>query len=145
MSVQSEVANDLDKVKVVKFKQTPVMSTYLVAFVVGEFEFIEAKSGDGVKVRVYTPLGKKEQGRFALEMSGKALDYYREYFDIAYPLDKMDLIAISDFAAGAMENWVRSCEKVMLLLEITQTLIIGFGHLPRDMSFSGSSQHIHRS
>lgn len=91
--------------KILKFATTPVMSTYLVAVVVGEYDYVEGKSSDGVLVRVYTPVGKSEQGLFALEVATKVLPYYKEYFNIAYPLPKMDLIAISDFSAGAMENW----------------------------------------
>lgn len=91
--------------RVLKFDKTPIMSTYLVAVVVGEYDFVEGKSSDGVLVRVYTPKGKKEQGQFALEVATKVLPYYNKYFNIAYPLPKMDLIAIADFSAGAMENW----------------------------------------
>ncbi|XP_023296765.2 puromycin-sensitive aminopeptidase isoform X2 [Lucilia cuprina] len=89
----------------ISFDRTPIMSTYLVAVVVGEYDYVEGKSEDGVLVRVYTPVGKKEQGLFALEVATKVLPYYKSYFNIAYPLPKMDLIAISDFSAGAMENW----------------------------------------
>ncbi|RXM32145.1 Puromycin-sensitive aminopeptidase [Acipenser ruthenus] len=88
-----------------KFARTPIMSTYLVAFVVGEYDYVETKSSDGVIVRVYTPLGKGEQGRFALEVAAKTLPFYKDYFNVPYPLPKIDLIAIADFAAGAMENW----------------------------------------
>ncbi|XP_012260332.2 puromycin-sensitive aminopeptidase isoform X1 [Athalia rosae] len=91
--------------RVLKFEKTPIMSTYLVAVVVGEYDYVEGKSSDGVLVRVYTPKGKKEQGEFALEVATKVLPYYNTYFGIAYPLPKMDLIAIADFSAGAMENW----------------------------------------
>ncbi|XP_067645923.1 puromycin-sensitive aminopeptidase isoform X2 [Eurosta solidaginis] len=87
------------------FDRTPIMSTYLVAVVVGEYDHVEGKSEDGIIVRVFTPIGKKEQGVFALEVATKVLPYYKSYFNIAYPLPKMDLIAISDFSAGAMENW----------------------------------------
>lgn len=52
----------------VKFGTTPIMSTYLVAFVIGEYDFVESLSSDGVTVRVYTPIGKAEQGKFALEV-----------------------------------------------------------------------------
>lgn len=52
----------------VKFATTPIMSTYLVAFVIGEYDFVESQSSDGVTVRVYTPVGKAEQGKFALEV-----------------------------------------------------------------------------
>lgn len=54
--------------QVVTFNRTPIMSTYLVAFVVGEFDYVEDKTTDGILVRVYTPLGKTEQGKFALEV-----------------------------------------------------------------------------
>ncbi|KAK5642103.1 hypothetical protein RI129_008270 [Pyrocoelia pectoralis] len=87
------------------FERTPIMSTYLVAAVVGEYDYVEDRSDDGVLVRVYTPRGKKEQGRFALKVATKVLPYYKDYFNIAYPLPKIDLIAIADFSAGAMENW----------------------------------------
>ncbi|XP_049874380.1 puromycin-sensitive aminopeptidase [Pectinophora gossypiella] len=103
MPVKEEKTNG-DK-KIVKFDTTPVMSTYLVAVVVGEYDYVEKKSRDGVLVRVYTPVGKSKQGMFALEVAAKVLPYYKEYFDIAYPLPKIDLIAIADFSAGAMENW----------------------------------------
>jgi puromycin-sensitive aminopeptidase len=76
------------------------MSTYLVAFVVGDFDYVEDKSSDGVLVRVYTPVGKKEQGRFALFVASKVLPYYKEYFQIAYPLPKMDLVAVSEMSCG---------------------------------------------
>ncbi|XP_004519875.1 puromycin-sensitive aminopeptidase isoform X2 [Ceratitis capitata] len=101
--VQEEnIENNLRRIR---FDRTPIMSTYLVAVVVGEYDHVEGKSEDGVIVRVFTPIGKKEQGLFALEVATKVLPYYKSYFNIAYPLPKMDLIAISDFSAGAMENW----------------------------------------
>lgn len=78
------------------------MSTYLVAIVVGEFDFIEDTTPDGIRVRVYTPVGKQEQGQFALEVAVKVLPYYKDYFKMPYPLPKMDLIAIGSFAAGKL-------------------------------------------
>ncbi|XP_061840322.1 puromycin-sensitive aminopeptidase isoform X1 [Nerophis lumbriciformis] len=96
--------NEEDLVEI-KFGTSPVMSTYLVAFVIGEFDFVESQSSDGVLVRVYTPTGKAEQGRFALEVATKTLPFYKDYFNVPYPLPKIDLIAVADFAAGAMENW----------------------------------------
>lgn len=80
------------------------MSTYLLAFVVGDFDYVEDRSSDGVLCRVYTPPGKKEQGRFALDVTVKVLPFYRDYFGIAYPLPKMDLIAIADFASGKLNS-----------------------------------------
>lgn len=52
-----------------KYAPSPVMSTYLLAFVVGEFDFVEGKDCDGVHIRVFTPKGKAVQGQFALEVS----------------------------------------------------------------------------
>jgi len=91
--------------KVVKFATTPIMSTYLVAIVVGEFDYIEDKSDEGIVCRVYSPLGKKEQGRFALECAVRSLTSYSKFFNVPYPLAKYDMIAIPDFSSGAMENW----------------------------------------
>jgi puromycin-sensitive aminopeptidase len=88
-----------------QYDKTPIMSIYLLAFVIGEFDYIEAHTKDNVAIRVYTPPGKTEQGQFGLDVSVKVLEYYNEYFEIAYPLPKLDLLAIPDFAAGAMENW----------------------------------------
>lgn len=99
MPVVSEF-EDNDGLRVLKFDRTPVMSTYLVAMAVGEFDYVEKKSEDGVLVRVYTPLGKKEHGMFALETACRVLPYYKKYFGIGYPLKKLDLIAIADFALG---------------------------------------------
>uniref|UniRef100_A0AAR2KT23 Aminopeptidase n=1 Tax=Pygocentrus nattereri TaxID=42514 RepID=A0AAR2KT23_PYGNA len=94
-----------DSLVEVKFATTPIMSTYLVAIVIGEYDFVEGQTSDGVTVRVYTPVGKAEQGKFALEVATKTLPFYKDYFSVPYPLPKIDLIAIADFAAGAMENW----------------------------------------
>ena len=89
----------------VTFAPTPKMSTYLLAFIVGEFEHIETRTKEGVLVRVFTTPGKKHQAKFALECAAKTLSFYNKYFDIPYPLPVLDLIAIPDFSAGAMENW----------------------------------------
>jgi puromycin-sensitive aminopeptidase len=91
--------------KIIRFARTPVMSTYLLAFFVGDFEFVERSAESGVLVRVVTTPGKREQGRFALDTAVKILDFYDSYFGIPYPLPKLDLIAVPDFSAGAMENW----------------------------------------
>lgn len=91
--------------KIVTFAPTPKMSTYLLAFIVGKFEHIEKRTSDGVLVRVFVTPGKKHQASFALECAVKILPFFAKYFGIPYPLPVLDLIAIPDFAAGAMENW----------------------------------------
>lgn len=87
-----------------RYYTSPIMSTYLLAFVVGEFDYISRVTSSGVEVRVYTGLGKTHLGEFSLSTACKALEFYNEYFGIKYPLMKMDLLAIPDFAAGAMEK-----------------------------------------
>jgi puromycin-sensitive aminopeptidase len=88
----------------VKFAPTMKMSTYLVAFIVGTFEATETIEVDGVPLRVVSTPGRAALGRYALEVGAFALRYFTDYFNISYPGDKVDLVAIPDFAAGAMEN-----------------------------------------
>lgn len=78
---------------------------YLLAFFVGEADHVTGQTKHGVEVRVFTPLGKKSHGEFALHMGIKCLEYYEDYFDVKYPLPKCDQIGLDDFSAGAMENW----------------------------------------
>lgn len=91
--------------RTVRFAPTPPMSSYLLAFIVGDFECVEKKSADGVLVRVFTTPGKKHQAQFALDCAAKTISFFNAYFAIPYPLPVVDLIAIPDFSAGAMENW----------------------------------------
>ena len=87
----------------VTFEPTPKMSTYLVFFGVGEFEFTPDTIDD--RVRVATLPGMQEFAHFGADLGRKSLEFSESYYGIAYPLPKMDLIAIPDFAFGAMENW----------------------------------------
>ena len=89
--------------KRVTFRRTPRMSTYLLFFGVGDFEFVQSHS-DG-RVRAATPPGMGQYAVYGLEFGRLALRYCEEYYRIPYPLPKMDLIAVPDFAFGAMENW----------------------------------------
>ena len=89
--------------KSVIFQKTPKMSTYLVFFGIGEFEFLEDPVDE--RVRVATPPGMKQYAQFGLEFGRKALNFCEAYYGIKYPLPKLDLIAVPDFAFGAMENW----------------------------------------
>ena len=91
--------------KSIMFGRTPIMSTYLMAFVVGDLTYIEQEAVNNTAVGVWTTRGKEEQGRFALDTSARMLSFFNDYFGIPYPLEKLDHIAIPDFAAGAMENW----------------------------------------
>mmetsp|Transcript_1550 Transcript_1550/g.3923 ORF Transcript_1550/g.3923 Transcript_1550/m.3923 type:complete len:885 (-) Transcript_1550:120-2774(-) len=87
------------------YMPTPKMSTYLLAFCIGEFEFISDSTKGGVLARIFACPGNASRCKFALQCCIRALDFYNDFFGIPYPLPKMDMIAIPDFAAGAMENW----------------------------------------
>jgi aminopeptidase N len=112
-------ADQKKKKKRVVFQDTPIMSTYLLAFCVGEFDSVQSITDHGVSVTVYTPPGKSSSGLFALEAATKALDLYDDFFQVKFPLPKLDMIAVPEFAAGAME--VRMKEK-----EPKQTLYLVF-------------------
>jgi puromycin-sensitive aminopeptidase len=88
----------------VRFADTMLMSTYLVAFLVGPFEAGETFTVDGVPCRIVTPKGKGHLSSYAKECAEHCLRYLREYYGIPYPGDKIDHIAVPDFAFGAMEN-----------------------------------------
>uniref|UniRef100_A0A8C7JHR0 Aminopeptidase n=1 Tax=Oncorhynchus kisutch TaxID=8019 RepID=A0A8C7JHR0_ONCKI len=81
------------------------MSTYLVAFIVSDFQSVSKTTSHGVKISVYAVPDKINQTDFALNAAVRLLDFYDDYFDIPYPLPKQDLAAIPDFQSGAMENW----------------------------------------
>jgi aminopeptidase N len=90
--------------RTIKFDRTVKMSTYLVAFLVGDFECSSGES-DGVAIRVCATPGKVELTRYGLSVAKFVLHYYNNYFGIPFPLKKLDLIGIPDFEAGAMENF----------------------------------------
>lgn len=92
--------------KVAEFQTTPRMSTYLVAFAVGKFINYEAKSKHGVKITAYAGLHQKADDlKLATDFAADVLDFYDDLFKVPYPLPKLDLLALPDFEAGAMENW----------------------------------------
>lgn len=104
MDVASEADAQNGK-KAVKFNTSPLMSTYLVAFIVGHLNYIESRDFR-VPIRVYaTPDQDIEHGRFSLDLAAKTLAFYEKAFDSEFPLPKMDMVAVPDFSAGAMENW----------------------------------------
>lgn len=107
------------------FHTTPLMSTYLVAWAVGEYEFIEGVTEkriyptlqdysvvDGTSsrqaalpIRVYTAIGKRNQGKFALSVATKVVDLFSDLFKISYPLPKLDLLCVESYSHNAMENF----------------------------------------
>lgn len=104
--------------KRVRFRETPRMSTYLLFFGVGKFEIFEEPGK--VLLRLAARPGMSQYGDYALRFARKALLFSEEYYGVPYPLTKLDLIAVSDFAAGAMENWGAITFRENLLLRDPQ-------------------------
>ena len=87
------------------YQQSVKMSTYLVAFVVSKFKFVEETRDNGVRFRIWTEQNSLDQAQYARDIGPKILEYFEQYFNFTFPLPKQDKIAIPDFGAGAMENW----------------------------------------
>lgn len=104
MPVKSEEEND-DSLTTT-FEKTPQMSSYLLAFVIGELHKKTARTKSGVEVNVWaTPAQNENTLDFALDIATRSIDFYDEYFGVKYPLPKSDHVALPDFSSGAMENW----------------------------------------
>jgi aminopeptidase N len=108
----------------VKFDVTPKMSTYLVALAVGDFE-CQSGSADSIPIRICSTPDKKGQTGFALEAAQAILRYYNQYYAVKYPFKKLDVVAVPDFAAGAMENTAAIFYRETLLLADPQTASTG--------------------
>ncbi len=100
--------------KRVLFHRTPKMSTYLLFFGVGEFDCLQDIGN--VTIRALTPPSMSQYARCALEFGRKSFDFCQAYYGVPYPLPKLDLIAVPDFAFGAMENWGAMTFRENLLL-----------------------------
>ena len=104
MPVKSEEEND-DSLTTT-FEKTPRMSSYLLAFVIGELHKKSARTKSSVEVNVWaTPAQNENTLDFALDIATRSIDFYDEYFGVKYPLPKSDHVALPDFSSGAMENW----------------------------------------
>lgn len=97
--------------KITTFQKTPVMSTYLLAWALGDFEYIEGFTEDNyyndkpLPIRIYTTKGYTRDAELALFLAPKIVDYFSKIFKIKYPLPKLDLLAVHAFSHNAMENW----------------------------------------
>jgi aminopeptidase N len=101
-SVLSDTPGPVGK-HTVKFSTTPKMSSYLLALVVGNFECVSG-SADGIPIRICATPDKKALTSVALDAAQGLMQFYNRYFDIKYPFKKLDVVAVPDFSAGAMEN-----------------------------------------
>jgi aminopeptidase N len=96
------------KLQIVKFKQTPLMSTYLVAFLVSEFNCTTGDEVDGIPTEVCSRPGTQDTTNIALETAPQILAVMQAYTGLSYKdfnIGKLTQAAIPDFSAGAMENW----------------------------------------
>jgi tricorn protease interacting factor F2/3 len=112
--IESETNLENNK-KLVKFKTTPKMSSYLLFFGVGDFEYIEAFS-ETIRYRIATTPGKTQYADYALDFGRKSIEFGEKYTGIDFPIDKLDQIAVPDFAFGAMENYAAITYRENLLL-----------------------------
>ena len=104
--------------RVVTFAPTMEMSTYLLAFIVGPLEATEPVDVNGTPLRIIHPVGKGHLTEYALDAGAFCLSFFEDYFAIDYPGDKLDLVAIPDFAFGAMENMgCVTFREILLLLD----------------------------
>jgi tricorn protease interacting factor F2/3 len=99
----------------IRFAKTPRMSTYLVFLGIGKFDALQG-DGTGTPVAVWTPPGDSEKGRYVLGVAQRVVKEFGTYYGVPYPMPKLDLIALRDFAAGAMENWGAISSRELLLL-----------------------------
>ncbi len=118
MPIDSQKA-DGDK-KIVTFEKTPRMSTYLLYLGVGKFQTQTTKVGETDIILATTP-GKTKLGGFAENEAQKAIEFFNSYYKIPYALPKVHLIAVPEFAMGAMENWGAITFREILLLADANT------------------------
>lgn len=96
----------IGKNKITKFEKTPIMSSYLLAFVIGNIHCVEGKSKSGITMRSWGHAGQpKKFLEYANKEAVQIIDFFEAYFDTPFPLKKCDQIALPDFESGAMENW----------------------------------------
>ena len=115
----------LAKKKIVKFATTPRMSTYLLAFCIGEFHSQTTTNQHDVKITTYCALNQSPSTLdYANQIAAEALDYYDDLFQTPYPLPKLDQVALPDFESGAMENWG--------LVTYRESCLLADKHCPKD-------------
>ncbi|MCI4351862.1 MAG: M1 family metallopeptidase [Thermoplasmata archaeon] len=119
----AESSSDSNGNRTTRFGPTPRMATYLLYLGIGHFDVVRGHAGS-VELAAFTPPGRGSSGRYALGLAEKLLPEYERYYGIPYPLPKLDLVAVPEFWAGAMENWgaIAFSEVALLADEGTSTL-----------------------
>ena len=108
-----------------KFETTPRMSSYLLAFAVGDMQGITAKTKNGTLVGVYATKAHPESNlEFALDIAVRCIEFYEEYYGVKYPIPQSLHVALPDFSAGAMENWgLVTYREIYLLVDENSTAL----------------------
>jgi tricorn protease interacting factor F2/3 len=119
----AESSSEADGIRTTRFGPTPRMSTYLLYLGIGHFDVLRSQVG-AVRLATYAPPGRGPAGAYALEVAAKVLPEYERYYGLPYPLPKLDLVAVPEFWAGAMENWgaISFSEMALLAESDTSTL-----------------------
>lgn len=105
-AVNTEPTKDHAGFTATTFGTSPIMSTYLLAFVLGDMHKVSGKTNSGVEVNIWSPVSQpKEALTFALDVGIRTIEFFEDYFQTPYPLPKADHVGLPDFAVGAMENW----------------------------------------
>jgi tricorn protease interacting factor F2/3 len=119
----AETSSEVDGSRTTHFAPTPRMSTYLLYLGIGRFDTVRSRVGS-VGLAAFTPPGRGESGKFALGVAAKVLPEFERYYGIPYPLPKLDLVAVPEFWAGAMENWgVIAFAEMALLVDASTTTL----------------------
>ncbi|MDB5162883.1 MAG: aminopeptidase nonfunctional [Candidatus Saccharibacteria bacterium] len=123
MPVKSQRSED-DKL-ITTFETTPRMSSYLLAWVVGNLQKKTASTKSGVEINIWSTLAHDSNNLdFALDIATRTIDFFDEFFGVPYPLPKSDHVALPDFSAGAMENWgLITYREIALLVDPETTSI----------------------
>ncbi|XP_008208455.1 puromycin-sensitive aminopeptidase isoform X2 [Nasonia vitripennis] len=122
MAIKS-IKDDLNMITIT-FERTPIMSTYLVAFMVCNYSFLKKQLNDKI-IRLYAPKDRIKDGEFSLDVASKALSFYESYFNVSYPLSKLDMITVADVSFGAMENWgLITYREAVLLVDSENSSIV---------------------
>ena len=122
-NMETEYVEEMNSRKIYHFKPTPIMSTYIVAWVIGKLDYIK-KSDDKVTIRVFCKKNELDWAQYSLDVAYDCLKFFEQYFKIDYPLKKLDLVSIPSFASGAMENWgLITFRKTSLLFSPTTSFI----------------------
>jgi len=113
------------------YQDSPIMSTYLLAFIISRFTYVQSETRpNGVQFRIWCRKSVVDQTALAADLGPKILEFFEKHYNVKFPLPKMDMVAIPDFSAGAMENWgIVTYRETVLLFKEGQSSISDREHI----------------